>query len=64
MEFIKQLTGKSQVDIENDLAEVVFRNPTKSTDAEPYFEAADEYLSGNVREKLKNAKQFAATQCQ
>jgi N12 class adenine-specific DNA methylase len=62
MEFMKQLTGKSQVDIENDLAGVVFRNPTKSTDTEPYFEAADEYLSGNVREKLKIAKQFAATQ--
>ena len=41
----------------SDLNGVIFRNPTKATD-DPYvgWETADEYLSGNVREKVKIAK--------
>src|SRR5659263_79213 len=62
MGFMQSLTGKSGEKIESELSGVIFRNPTLSTDKEPYYEAADEYLSGNVREKLNIAKQYANIQ--
>ncbi len=59
MAFMSSLTKKTQIEIENELYGVIFRNPVKSTDTEPHFETADEYLSGNVREKLFLARKFA-----
>ena len=62
MGFMQSLMGKSQEELESELAGVIFRNPTLSTDTEPHYETADEYLSSNVREKLNIAKQFANIQ--
>lgn len=47
----------------NELKGVIFRNPEKAT-SDPYtgYETADEYLSGNVREKLRTAEQYARNQ--
>lgn len=52
--FMAELTGKSEDEITDDLAGVIFKNPL--TDQ---WEASDEYLSGNVREKLATARTFA-----
>lgn len=52
--FMAGLTGKSEDEITDDLAGVIFKNPL--TDQ---WEASDEYLSGNVREKLATARIFA-----
>ena len=48
--FMAQLTGKSEDAVIMDLRGVIFRNP-----ATGLWENGDEYLSGNVREKLKAA---------
>ncbi|PWJ47803.1 Adenine-specific DNA methylase, N12 class [Faecalicatena contorta] len=55
MEYMCSLVGKSAEEIEQDLAGVIFRVPGEEG-AEPQFVSEDEYLSGNVREKLKQAK--------
>ncbi|MDD2981691.1 MAG: DNA methylase, partial [Hespellia sp.] len=52
--FMAELTGKSEEEVTNELAGVIFMNPL--TDK---WEPSDEYLSGNVREKLQIAKGFA-----
>ncbi len=52
--YMAELTGKSEKDIIDDLRGVIFLNPLNDT-----WENADEYLSGNVREKLELAKVFA-----
>ena len=52
--FMAQLTGKTEEEITEELTGVIFKNPL--TDR---YENADEYLSGNVREKLRTAKEFA-----
>ncbi len=57
--FMHGLTGLSETQLVKDLETVIYRNPSKSTDDAPVYETADEYLSGNVREKLSTAKQFA-----
>ncbi|KUO71737.1 MAG: helicase [Clostridia bacterium BRH_c25] len=58
--FMKGLTGLSEEQLINDLEGVVFRNPDKlDSEGKPILETADAYLSGNVREKLKTARQFA-----
>ena len=49
-----QITGKTEEKIEEELTGVIFKNPL--TDQ---WENGDEYLSGNVREKLRIAKTFA-----
>ena len=60
MEFMQSLTGLSEPEIAKDLEGVVFQNPEKpGEDGRPRYETADEYLSGNVREKLRAARQFA-----
>ena len=51
IDFMCQLTGKSETDICHELHGVIFLNPQTSL-----YETADEYLSGNVREKLEIAK--------
>ena len=49
-----ELSGKTEDEVTEELKGVIFKNPL--TDQ---WEASDEYLSGNVREKLAVAKQFA-----
>ena len=54
------LTGKSEEEIAEDLSGVIFLNPFYSEGySEPKYIPADEYLSGNVREKLATAKTAA-----
>ena len=58
--FMMQLSGKTAEEIENDLIGVIFRVPGETTsEGDPIYVPADEYLSGNVREKLRVAKNFA-----
>lgn len=55
--YMAQVTGKSPDEIIRDLTGVIFRDPEQS---EPVYLPADEYLSGNVRQKLSAAR-LAAT---
>lgn len=55
LEYMQQLTGKSKDEIINDLQGVIFKVPTSNDEEEKYV-TADEYLSGNIREKLRFAK--------
>jgi len=55
MDYMCSLTGKSAEEIEQELSGVIFRLPDVAG-GEPKFVSEDEYLSGNVREKLKEAK--------
>jgi len=50
--FMAELTHKSEEEIVRELSGVIFRLPDSD---EPQYVTADEYLSGNVREKLKAA---------
>lgn len=59
MDYMCSLTGKSAEEIERELSGVIFRLPNVAG-GEPEFVSEDEYLSGNVREKLKEAKLAAA----
>lgn len=52
--YMSQLAGKSEEEITKELAGVIFQNPVTEE-----WETADEYLSGNVREKLSVARTFA-----
>ena len=61
MEYMCELTGKSEEEIYQDLKGVIFLNPMHGyggSDEAKYL-MADEYLSGNVREKLAWAKRSA-----
>ena len=61
--FMHSLTELSGEQLAADLQGVIFRNPEKlDSENKPIFETADAYLSGNVREKLKTARQFAEMQ--
>ena len=53
--FMAQLCGKTEQEITDELAGAIFRNPVTQQ-----WETSDEYLSGNVREKLATAEAFAA----
>lgn len=58
--YMSKLTGKTTEAIINDLTGIIFRDPVKvDTDGNPIYLPADEYLSGNVREKLQEAKAVA-----
>lgn len=61
MEYMKRLTGKEEDEIFNDLKGVIFLNPlyNGNDDNQVKYFMADDYLSGNVREKLAIAKKFA-----
>ena len=69
MEYMAQLSGKSPEELEAELSGVIFRNiegpenPDRLRGASLSLQAfspvtADEYLSGNVRRKLRMAKAF------
>ena len=59
--YMSKLTGRTTEAIINDLTGIIFRDPVKvDTDGNPIYLPADEYLSGNVREKLQAAKAVAA----
>lgn len=53
--FMTELCGKTEQEVTEELAGVIFRNPVTQA-----WVTADEYLSGNVREKLATAETFAA----
>ncbi len=57
MEYMSELTGKSENEIFDDLKGVIFLNPIYGFGnyREQKYVTADEYLSGNVREKLAKA---------
>ena len=61
MEYMCQLSGKTEEEIYTDLKGIIFLNPMygygSSTEAK--YLMADEYLSGNVREKLAVARKSA-----
>ena len=62
MSFMAELTGLSEEEIATQLKGVIFRVPELyNTDAPPHYVTADEYLSGNVREKLRTAELAART---
>lgn len=62
MSFMAELTGLSEEEIATQLKGVIFRVPELyNTDAPPHYVTADEYLSGNVREKLRTAELAAQT---
>ena len=52
--YMAELTGKTEEKITEELVGVIFKNPL--TDQ---WESGDEYLSGNVRDKLNTARTFA-----
>ena len=54
MEYMSNLTGKTEQELVKDLVGSIYKDPMKEI-----YVTADEYLSGNVREKLKIAKEFA-----
>lgn len=59
VEYIANLTGKSVVDVVNDLSGCIFQNPEKfNGDIISGWETADEYLSGNLDEKFRLARQY------
>ena len=62
MDYMRELTGKSEQEIYSELKGVIYLNPLH--EGNPHFEdkylIADEYLSGNVREKLEIARAAAA----
>ena len=61
MEYMQQLSGKSEEELFDDLKGVIFLNPLYGYGnvSEQKYLMADEYLSGNVREKLITAKKSA-----
>ncbi len=61
MEYMSQLTGKSEDELYEDLKGVIFLNPLyeEGNHPESMYLTADEYLSGNVRQKLQVAKMKA-----
>jgi len=55
LEYMQQLTGMDEPALIDGLQGVIFRDPVKSE-----WQTADEYLSGNVRQKLREAEQAAS----
>ena len=61
MDYMAELTGKTEQEVCADLTGVIFLNPMHGYGggSEEKYLTADEYLSGNVREKLEWAKRSA-----
>ena len=58
LEYMEKLTNKTQEEIINELEGIIFKVPMEGNK----YVTADEYLSGNVREKLKLAEALTETQ--
>ena len=56
-EYMSQLTGKSEVELIEELGDKIFQNPQKYM----RWESADEYLTGNIRTKLAAAEAAGLT---
>ena len=60
MEYMEQLTGKTGDELVSELQGMIFRVPGQvEKDGTPHYVTADEYLSGNVRRKLRQAQRAA-----
>ena len=60
MAYMEQLTGKNGEELADELRGVIFRVPGQTEpDGTPHYVTADEYLSGNVRRKLRQAQRAA-----
>ena len=60
MAYMEQLTGKSSEELAAELQGVIFRVPGQAEPGgRPHYVTADEYLSGNVRRKLRQAQRAA-----
>ena len=60
MEYMAELSGKTQEELALELRGVIFRLPGSLAEGEiPRYVTADEYLSGNVRRKLRQAQRAA-----
>ena len=60
LEYMGSLTGKTQEQLAEELRGVIFPVPGEvETNGKPQYATADEYLSGNVREKLRQARAAA-----
>ena len=60
MDYMSQLTGKTKEALAGELQGVIFRVPGQlEQDGTPHYVTADEYLSGNVRRKLRQAQRAA-----
>ena len=60
MGYMNQLTGKTKEELAGELQGVIFRVPGQlEQDGSPHYVTADEYLSGNVRRKLRQAQRAA-----
>lgn len=54
LQFMSNLTGKAEAELTKDLHGVIYKDPVKNT-----WQTSDEYLSGNVRIKLRQAQKAA-----
>ena len=60
IEYMEQLAGKTSDELAAELRGVIFRVPGQTEpDGTPHYVTADEYLSGNVRRKLRQAQRAA-----
>ena len=60
MAYMSELTGKASDELAAELQGVIFRVPGQvEKDGTPHYVTADEYLSGNVRRKLRQAQRAA-----
>lgn len=59
--YMSQLTDTTPEKVITDLADEIFRDPAKVKDNDPYsgYTESSEYLSGNIRDKLRIARNYA-----
>ena len=58
MDYMSSLTGKSEEELFSELKGEIYKVPSR-TEERAVYQTADEYLSGDVRQKLMMAKYFA-----
>lgn len=62
MEYMSELSGESEEELADELRGVIFRLPAQADEnGKPVYQTAVEYLSGNVREKLRTAERAASS---
>lgn len=61
MDYMASLTGRTEEELERELRGAIFRVPDRvePETGRPVWQTSDEYLSGNVREKLETARRYA-----